>query len=175
VPSRVFSFGSTLPELIPRMNSLVLSGVKRGMAGFPAPINPTTGDLIIAVGTEYEPQILFRVLSRTAVPFHEVTSKFVFEEGHPEMTIEFWKEWHQKFWEKSLDHENTIFGNGDGEKVVNMIFEVVWPVPKPLTAESNPVKALLELVERVTGLKVEAEQVKDVFEFGGGIETRIRR
>jgi len=91
------------------------------------------------------------------------------------MTIEFWKEWHQKFWEKSLDHENTIFGNGDGEKVVNMIFEVVWPVPKPLTAESNPVKALLELVERVTGLKVEAEQVKDVFEFGGGIETRIRR
>ncbi|KAN0115527.1 Heterokaryon incompatibility protein (HET) domain containing protein [Hyaloscypha variabilis] len=150
------------------MNSLVPSGVKRGMAGFPAPINPTTGDLIIAVDTEYEPPILVRVLSRTAVRFHEVTSKFVFEEGHPEMTIEFWKEWHQKFWEKSLDHVDTIFGNGDGKKVLNMIFEVVWPVPKPLTAESDSVKALLVLVERVTGLKVEAEQVKDVFEFGEG-------
>ncbi|KAE9378626.1 hypothetical protein N431DRAFT_325592 [Stipitochalara longipes BDJ] len=150
------------------MNSLVLSGVKRGMAGFPAPIDPITGDLIIAVDTEYQPAILVRVLSRTAVPFHEVTSKFVFEEGHPEMTIEFWKEWHQKFWEKKLDHDGTVFGNVDGKKVLNMIFEVVWPVPKPLTVESEPVKALLELVDRVTGLKVDLWQIKEVFEFGEG-------
>jgi uncharacterized protein YhfF len=166
VPSQVLSFGSILPELIPRMNSLVLSGVKRGMAGFPAPLNPISGDLIIAVDTAYQPAILVRVLSRTAVPFTEVTSKFVFEEGHPELTIEFWKEWHQKFWEKSIDHDGTEFGSGEGRKVLNMIFEVVWPVPKPLTVESDPVKALLELVERVKRLKVEVEHIKEVFEFG---------
>ena len=38
-PSQVLSFGSTLPELIPRMNSPVLSSVKRGMAGFPTSVN----------------------------------------------------------------------------------------------------------------------------------------
>jgi uncharacterized protein YhfF len=167
-PSQVLSFGSTLPELIPRMNSLVLSGVKRGMAGFPAPSNPLAGDLIIAVDTSYQPAILVRVVSRTAVLFHKVTSKFVFEEGHPELTIEFWKEWHQKFWEKSADRDGTIFGNGEGKQVLNMIFQVVWPPPKPLTTDSDPVKSLLELVKRVKGLKIEVEQVKDVFGFGEG-------
>jgi uncharacterized protein YhfF len=157
------------------MSSLVLSGAKRGMAGFPAPLNPTSGDLIIAIDTAYEPAILVCVLSRTAVPFTQVTSKFVFEEGHPELTIEFWKEWHQKFWEKSIDHDETEFGSGEGMKVLNMIFEVVWPVPKPLTVESGPARALLELVEKVKGLKVEVKQIKEVFGFGEGSGAGSKR
>ncbi|EPE35586.1 PUA [Glarea lozoyensis ATCC 20868] len=84
------------------------------------------------------------------------------------MTIEFWTEWHQRFWEKSLDHDGTSFGDGRGRKVMNMIYEVVYPITKPLTADSNPVKAFLQLVERMTSLQVTADQVKEVFEFVPG-------
>jgi uncharacterized protein YhfF len=105
-------------ELIPKMNALTLSGVKRAMAGFPALLNPTSGDFFIAVDEDCIPTILCCVKSRTAVLFHKVTSKFVFEEGHPEMKIEFWSEWYQKFWEKSLEHDGTPFGDGHGEKVL---------------------------------------------------------
>jgi hypothetical protein len=62
------------------------------------------------------------VLSRTAVPFHEVTSKFISEEGHPELTIGFWKEWHQKFWGRSADLDGTVFVSGKETKVLNIIF-----------------------------------------------------
>ncbi len=44
-----------------------------------------------------------------------------------------------------------------------------------MTVESEPVKALLELVERVIELKVEVGQVKDVFEFGEGNRGENKR
>lgn len=138
------------------------------MAGFPAPTDLTSGDLIIAVNTDYEPEILLRVVSRTAPSFQDVTDKFVFEEGHPEFGRDYWLEWHQKFWEKKPDNDGTPFGEGKGRRVLNMIFEVVYPVPKPLTRDSDPVKALLELVERREGLEIGVESVKEVFEFGEG-------
>jgi uncharacterized protein YhfF len=168
-PSSVFSFGSTLPHLIPKMNSLVLCGVKRGMAGFPAPLFLTSGDIAVAVDANYQPAILIRVLSRTAVPFHSVTSKFVFEEGHPEMTIEYWREWHQKFWERKLGHDGQPFGDGEGKEVLNMIFKVIYPISKPLSTDSGAVEAFLELVERCLGLKVACDQVKGLFQFEDGL------
>jgi hypothetical protein len=75
------------------------------------------------------------------VPFHGVTSKFVFEESHPELTIGFWKEWDQKSWENSADRGGTVFVSGKGRKVLNVFLGVVWPVPKPFTMGSDPVKA----------------------------------
>jgi hypothetical protein len=49
-----------------------------------------------------------------------------------------------------------------------MIYEVVYPVPKPLTPDSDPVKAFLQLVGRVIGLKITTDQVKEVFQFVPG-------
>jgi hypothetical protein len=51
--------------------------------------------------------------------------KFVFEERHPELTIGFWKEWHQKFWENSVDRGGTVFMSGKGRKVLNIFLGVV--------------------------------------------------
>jgi len=155
-PSQILSFGSTLPHPIPKMNRLVLLGVKRAMAGFPAPLNLDSGDLIIAVNSEL-PEILVRVLYRKAVLFSDVTEKFVFEEGHPEFGVDYWKSWHLAFWEKSLDCDGSVFGDGNGKKVSNLGFEVLWPVPQGVGPGCESVKALLELVERVQGLKVGSE------------------
>lgn len=174
-PSSVFSFGSTLDHLIPKMNAFVLSGIKRGMAGFPVPLDITAGDIAVAIDTNYQPAILIRVKSRTAVQFSAVTSKFVFEEGHPEISVEDWRRWHQKFWEKDLDHDGTPFGDGSGRKVLNMIFEVVYPIPKSLTTDSDPVRALLELVKRCTGLKVTPDQIKQVFAFSDGESSATKK
>jgi hypothetical protein len=34
-----------------------------------------------------------------------------------------------------------VFVSGKGRKVLNVFLGVVWPVPKPFTTGSNPVKA----------------------------------
>lgn len=51
--------------------------------------------------------------------------KFVFEERHPELTIGFWKEWHQKFWENSEDRGGTVFVSGKGRKALDIFLGVV--------------------------------------------------
>jgi uncharacterized protein YhfF len=175
-PSSVVSFGGTLDKLIPLMNTYVLSGKKRGLGGFPAPIDPTiVGDVFVAVDTEYAPAILLRVLARPAVTFHEVTGKFVFEEGHPELTAQDWIDWHQKYWEKTLDHDGTPFGNGVGRKVSNLVFEVIYPRPVPIVPDSEPVKSLLELIERSLGLKIAVGEVKEIFDLGEGNRFASKR
>jgi hypothetical protein len=139
-------------------------------------MHPASGDLIIAVNTIWQPAILVRELSRTAVPFHEVTSRFVFGEGHLELTIElsFGRSGIRGFGRRVWIIMGTVFEDGLSKKMLNMIFGIVWPVPKPLTMYSEPIKALLELVERLQGLKIEVSQVKKVFGFGKAVERGIR-
>jgi hypothetical protein len=82
----------------------------------------------------------------------------------------------KQFWETSIDSDGSVFGDGKGKRVLNLVFEILWPVSGPVGVEVR-VRALLKLVERVRGLKVGSEEMREVFGFrddngDGGREVR---
>jgi uncharacterized protein YhfF len=127
-----WSFGAT-PEHADELLGLVLSGMKTGTASSLWDCEhddeppPNAGDLSIILDGDDVPRVLIRTTDVEVVPFDEVTAEHAAAEGEGDLSLEHWRQVHQRFWE---EHSTDPRGFAADMPVVCERFEVVWAPPE---------------------------------------------
>jgi histidinol-phosphate aminotransferase len=124
----VWSFGAT-SEQADELLGLVLSGVKTGTASSLWDCEhddeppPHPGDLSIVLDGRDLPRVLIRTTDVGVVPFGEVTAEHAAAEGEGDLSLAYWRQVHQRFWEL---HSTDPRRFAPDMPVVCERFEVVW-------------------------------------------------
>ncbi|WP_234985798.1 ASCH domain-containing protein [Demequina sp. NBRC 110051] len=99
----VWAFGAT-PEHADALLALVLAGTKTGTAsalwdyehaGDPI---PEVGDLSIILDGAGQPRALLETTAIDIVPFDEVDAEHAASEGEGDLTLEYWRTAHERYW-----------------------------------------------------------------------------
>lgn len=117
-----FQFGDS-PEMAEQLLALVLSGQKVATTSWPADPSIHVGTLSIVLNGQGQPAALIRTVKVEHVPFLEVTTAFAASEGEGDLTLDWWRDAHRRFF--SRQREERPFS--DAERVQCETFEVVWP------------------------------------------------
>lgn len=97
-----FSFGDG-PQMADELLELVLIGRKRATCWI-ANENPETtkvGTLAVVLNGRGIPKAVIRTVELTKRRFDEVDAAFAFDEGEGDLSLEFWRNEHIRFFEKS--------------------------------------------------------------------------
>ncbi len=102
-PPETWSFGAT-PEHADNLLELVLAGIKTGTASslwdyeYTGEPIPQEGELSIILDGADHPRALIETTSITIVPFNDVTPEHAHSEGEGDLTLEYWRAAHERFW-----------------------------------------------------------------------------
>ncbi len=123
-----FGFGSdATPELRDQLARLVLEGRKRATAGHYGEYEasdeqiPEVGSYSVVVDSAREAVAVIRTVSVDLVRFADVDEDFAREEGEGDLSIEWWREAHRRFFAEAglaIDDDTVL---------VLERFEKVWP------------------------------------------------
>lgn len=124
-----WSFGGTT-EQADELLSLVLAGTKTATAGAlwdyeseDEPL-PQVGDLHIILDGADHPRALIETMAVTVAPFDEVDAEHARLEGEGDLSLDFWREVHQRFFTEFATHDK---GFGETMPVVLERFRVLYP------------------------------------------------
>ena len=132
IPPEAWSFGDS-PELANELLDLVLAGTKTGTAsglieyeveGEPI---PKKGDLSIILDGAGEPRALIRTTSVEVKPFAEVDAEFARLEGEGDLSLDNWRQEHERYWRRALPQIGHEFA--ETMDVVCETFELLYPKP----------------------------------------------
>ena len=124
-----WGFGATPPQADDLL-SLVLAGTKTATAsslrdyevdGDPV---PAAGDLSIVLDGSGVPRALIRTIAVDIVPFREVTADHAVAEGEGDLSLEWWRAAHERFWRT---HSSDPRGFEPDMPVVCERFELLHP------------------------------------------------
>ena len=105
-----WSFGAT-PELADELLALVLSGAKTATASAQWDYDhadeplPRVGDLGIVLDGGEHPRALLETLHVDIVPFDQVSAEHAHLEGEGDLSLEFWREAHERFFTEHAQHD----------------------------------------------------------------------
>ncbi len=104
-PFQVWFFGNT-SEMARALAELVISGKKRATASLVefnethAEVAPVDNGYSVVTDFEGNPLCIIQTTEIRHVPFTEVDSKFAFDEGEGDQTLEDWREGHWRYFTK---------------------------------------------------------------------------
>lgn len=133
----VWTFGDNR-ELANELAALVLAGTKRGTTDLLDTFNasgeslPEPGDLSILVDGDGVPCCIVRTVGVEIKPMGDVDSRFAWEEGEGDRSLDWWLSAHTRYFRRQGTREG--FSVDDRTEVVLVRFEVVWP---PQFADSS--------------------------------------
>ncbi len=103
----VWQFGDS-PELADELVQLVLSGVKTATCSSIASFKqehergegPCVGSYNIILNGVGQPMCVSRTISMRVIRFSEMTSELASKEGEGDLSLEYWKEGHRRYFER---------------------------------------------------------------------------
>jgi uncharacterized protein YhfF len=129
-PYQVWFFGNS-SVMAQELGDLVLSGKKTATASLKA-INdreperaPIDNGYSVVTSYEGEPLCVLRTTEICHVPFNEVDSRFAFDEGEGDQSIEHWREGHWAYFSNEAAHYRLEFD--ETSLVCCERFEIVYP------------------------------------------------
>ena len=132
VPPEAWAFGDS-PELADELLDLVLAGTKTGTASglieyeVEGASLPRQGDLSIILDGAGEPRALIRTTSVAVVPFDEVDAEFARLEGEGDLSLDYWRQEHERYWRRALPQIGHEFS--PTMNVICETFELLYPKP----------------------------------------------
>ena len=129
LPPPAWAFGGTA-EQADDLLSLVLAGTKTATAGALWDYEtedealPQVGDLHIILDGAEHPRALIETMSVEVVPFDEVDAEHAQLEGEGDLSQEFWRDVHQRFFTEFATHDK---GFSESMPVVLERFRVLYP------------------------------------------------
>ncbi|MGP7961396.1 ASCH domain-containing protein [Sanguibacter sp. A247] len=129
-PVGIESFGDS-PRLADELLHLVLTGAKRGTATLEAEVTaggetaPAVDDHWVMCDGAGMPRCVLRTTTVEAVRFDEVDEDFARAEGEGDLSLESWREGHERYWKRAAVRLGVPFG--PGSIVIAERFVVVWP------------------------------------------------
>lgn len=123
-----WAFGGT-PQMADELLALVLAGTKTAGAsqgwdydatGDPL---PKVGDLSVVLDGAGHPRALVRTTDVRVVPFEEVDAEHARLEGEGDLTLDYWRRAHERFWTTYPEHDR---GFSPTMPVVLERFEVLF-------------------------------------------------
>ena len=124
-----WAFGGT-PEQADDLLALVLDGTKTATAGAQWDYDhedeplPRVGDLSIILDGADHPRVLIETMSVQVVPFDEVDAEHARLEGEGDLSLEFWRTVHQRFFTEFATHDHAF---SPQMPVVLERFRVLYP------------------------------------------------
>lgn len=132
VPPPAWSFGDD-PRLADELLALVLDGRKTATSTSVAELEaagepqPRPGELSIVLDGAGEPRALIRTTRVDVVPFGQVDAEFARLEGEDDLSLEAWREGHERYFRRVLAGTGTEF-SADLPLVLER-FELLHPRP----------------------------------------------
>lgn len=132
VPPPAWSFGDD-PRLADELLALVLDGSKTGTSSSVAELEaageplPRPGDLSIILDGSGDPRALIRTTQVDVVPFDAVDAEFARLEGEDDLSLESWREGHERYFRRVLATWGVEF-SADLPVVLER-FELLHPTP----------------------------------------------
>lgn len=130
------SFGDH-PALADELLDEMLHGTKRATSSLASDYAyydervPQPEDHCIVCDGQGQPRAILRVLSVERSSFFEVDAQFAAAEGEGDLSLEYWRAEHEKFWRRTqksigIDWIPEDTANAGGELVLER-FEICWP------------------------------------------------
>ncbi|MEU5839930.1 ASCH domain-containing protein [Streptomyces diacarni] len=130
------SFGDH-PALADELLNEMLHGTKRATSSLASDYVyynervPQPEDHCIVCDGQGQPRAILRVLSVERSSFFEVDAQFAAAEGEGDLSLEYWRAEHEKFWRRTqksmgIDWKPEDTGKAGGELVLER-FEICWP------------------------------------------------
>lgn len=111
-----WAFGAT-PAHADGLLALVLAGTKTATASslwdyeHTSEALPAPGLLNIILDGQGNPRALLETASIEVVPFNEVTAEHAFAEGEGDLSLEYWREVHERFWREHSENPRGFAPN----------------------------------------------------------------
>lgn len=124
-----YRFGND-EESANQLAALVLAGKKRGTSSLYDLYEiedeklPAVNDYSIILNWEGEAQCIIQNTSVFLVPFNEVTSEFAKQEGEGDLSLDYWRSVHRKFFVEAINETGKEFS--EDMLVVCEVFDVVY-------------------------------------------------
>ncbi len=130
---KAWSFGAT-PAHADELVALVLAGTKTATASalweveFSGEDLPQIGELSIILDGAHAPRALIETVDIAVVPFNEVSAAHAAAESEGDLSLEYWRESHERFWRQ---HSSDPRGFAPDMPVVCERFQLLLPPAQP--------------------------------------------